>query len=110
MLQWFCFRFIADKNMMYFIFMFDSGSANECQFSLSVQEFHMQQKLRGTLTYMTKVNNDISNLYLSLFSSFFFYFYFLYPTQTSEGTAQDKIDFKLPLPSSAFISPTPLPQ
>ena len=31
------------------------GTANECQFIFSVQEFYMIQKLRGTVTYMMKV-------------------------------------------------------
>uniref|UniRef100_A0A1X7VV93 AP-3 complex subunit delta Mu C-terminal domain-containing protein n=1 Tax=Amphimedon queenslandica TaxID=400682 RepID=A0A1X7VV93_AMPQE len=64
-------------------FQLPPGTANECQFMFTVQEFYMTQKLRGTVTYMMK---------------------------SDSGTAQDKIDFKLTLSPSSFICPTKLPQ
>jgi AP-3 complex subunit delta-1 len=64
-------------------FQLPPGSANECQFIFVVQEFYMPQKLRGTVTYMTK---------------------------SDDSTAHNKIDFKLCLNPSCFICPTPLPQ
>lgn len=45
------------------------GTANECQFIFSVQEFYMIQKLRGTVTYMIKVQYGLSVCVIILYAT-----------------------------------------
>ncbi|XP_077981677.1 AP-3 complex subunit delta-1-like isoform X2 [Glandiceps talaboti] len=61
-------------------FQLPPGAANEGQFAFTVESINMPQRLKGTLTYMTK---------------------------DEEGSTSEKIDFKLHLPVSAYVVGTP---